>query len=88
MSLKYLSYGSHFIDYKDLNSVSSALKKNLITSGSFVKKFEKNISKYLGSKYSTVCSSGTAALHLAFNSIKLKKNDVVLMPSITFIASS
>ena len=38
-------------------------------------------------KYTTVCNSGTAALHIAFNSIKLSKNDVVLMPAITFIAS-
>ena len=87
MSSKYLSYGSHFIDKKDIKAVSKALKNKLITSGSLVQNFEKKISKYLGVKYSTVCSSGTSALHMAFNSIKLSTNDVVLMPVITFIAS-
>ena len=87
MSNKFLSYGSHFIDKKDINAVSKALKNNLITSGSLVQNFERKISKYLSAKYTTVCNSGTAALHIAFNSIKLSKNDVVLMPAITFIAS-
>ena len=43
--------------------------------------------KYLGCKYSYVCSSGTAAIHLAMLSIGLKKNDIILMPAINFIAS-
>jgi len=87
MTLKHLSYGSHFIDSTDLKAVSKALKNEQITSGLLVKNFETKISKYLGVKYSTVCSSGTSALHMAFNSIKLNKNDVILMPSMTFIAS-
>ena len=41
MSSKYLSYGSHFIDKKDITAVSKALKNKLITSGSLVQNFEK-----------------------------------------------
>ena len=37
-------------------------------------------------QFSYVCSSGTAAIHLAMLSIGLK-NDVILMPAINFIAS-
>ena len=38
-------------------------------------------------KYALSCSSGTAALHLAYEAIKLKKNDIVVMPAINFIAA-
>ena len=87
MNKTYLSYGSHYIDTKDLNFVSKSLKNKKITTGPLVKIFEKKISKYLGVKYVSTCSSGTAALHLAFNAIKLKKDDIILMPAVTFIAS-
>ncbi len=87
MRKNYLSYGSHFIDKRDWKSISNSLKNKLITTGPLVKNFENNISKYLGVKFTTVCNSGTSALHLAFNAIKLKKNDVVLMPSVNFISS-
>ena len=85
--MKMISYGKQFIDQNDVAAVSSALKKNVITSGDLVEKFEKNLSNYFKSKYSTVCNSGTSALHLAFKAANLKKNDVVLMPSINFISS-
>ena len=47
----------------------------------------KKINKYLKCKFSFVCSSGTAAIHLAMLSIGLKKNDIILMPAINFIAA-
>ena len=45
------------------------------------------IKLFLKCKYSTVCNSGTSALHLALMAINLKKNDAVIMPSVNFIAS-
>ena len=83
----YISYGSHFVDKDDQKSVTDSLKNKLITTGPLVKKFENNLSKYLGVKFTTVCNSGTAALHMAYDAIKLKKDDIVLMPSVTFISS-
>ena len=85
--MKFIPYGKQFIDNKDIKLVSNSLKENLITTGPYVKKFEKKIKTFLKSKYTHVCSSGTAALHLAMLSVGLKKNDVILMPAINFIAS-
>lgn len=84
---KIIPYGRQLIDKKDKKTVLSSLSKDLITTGPFVKKFEKKLNKYFKSKYSYVCSSGTAAIHLAMMSLGLKKNDVVLMPAVNFIAS-
>ena len=85
--MKFIPYGRQFIDKKDKNSVLISLSNDLITTGPYVEKFENQLKKYLKSKYSYVCSSGTAAIHLAMLSINLKKDDIILMPAINFIAS-
>ena len=75
-------YENNFIkNFKKIN------KKGRYILGDNVKKFENNLKEYLNCKYSYVCSSGTAAIHLAMLSINLKKDDVILMPAVNFIAS-
>ena len=85
--VKFIPYGKQFIDKTDKNLVLASLSNDLITTGPFVEKFENQLKKYLKSKYCYVCSSGTAAIHLAMMSINLKKGDIILMPAINFIAS-
>ena len=85
--MKLIPYGKQKIDTSDIKAVSSALKSELITTGNEIVKFEKKINKFLNSKFSIVCNSGTSALFLALLSIEIKKNDIVVMPSINFIAS-
>jgi len=85
--MKYIPYSRQLIDKKDSKLVLSSLSNDLITTGPFVEKFENNLKKYLKCKFSYVCSSGTAAIHLAMLSLNLKKNDIILMPAINFIAS-
>ena len=87
MKKNLISYGKQFIDNKDKKIVLSSLSNDLITTGPYVKKFEYELNRYLKCKYSYVCSSGTAAIHLAMMSINSKKDDVILMPAINFIAS-
>jgi len=84
--MKIIPYGRQYIDSQDIRLVSKALKEDLITTGGYVKKFEYKISKFFKVKYVASCNSGTAALHLALMAIELKKNDVVIMPAINFIA--
>jgi len=86
-TIKFIPYGRQSIDKKDKRLVLSSLSNDLITTGPIVKKFENKLNKYFKSKYSYVCSSGTTAIHLAMMSLGLKKNDVILMPAVNFIAS-
>ncbi len=81
-----IPYGKQNINIGDIKNVSNSLKNNLLTGGHLVKKFEQEIKKITKAKYAITCSSGTAALHLALLAIKIKKNDVVIMPAINFIA--
>lgn len=85
--MKFIPYGRQYIDSQDIKFVSQSLKKKLITTGEYVKKFEKKIEKFLKVKFALSCNSGTSALHLAFMAIDLKKNDIIIMPAINFIAS-
>jgi dTDP-4-amino-4,6-dideoxygalactose transaminase len=85
--MKFIPYGKQYIDNEDVKVVSKVLKSDLITSGHQVNKFEEKIKKFLNAKFSFTCNSGTSALFLALQSIGLKKNDIVIMPSINFIAS-
>lgn len=55
--------------------------------GSYVNLFEEKIKDYTGSKYAVACSSGTSALQLALLSIGSEKEDEVIVPTMTFIAT-
>jgi len=84
--MKLIPNGRQFIDSSDIRFVSKALKENLITTGRYVRKFEDKISKFFRVKFVASCSSGTSGLHLALMAISLKKDDVIIMPAINFIA--
>jgi dTDP-4-amino-4,6-dideoxygalactose transaminase len=85
--MKNIPYGRQHIDTHDIKFVSKALKEDLITTGNYVQKFEKKVVKLLKVRFATSCNSGTSAIHLAFLSINLNKNDIILMPSVNFIAA-
>ena len=85
---KIIPYGKQEISHKDINEVKKSLNSNFITGGEYVRKFEKSFKDYTGSNFAVTCSSGTAGIHIALESINLKKNDVVIIPAINFIAAA
>tara|TARA_B100001540_G_C15806807_1_gene642465 strand:- start:2076 stop:3254 length:1179 start_codon:yes stop_codon:yes gene_type:complete len=82
-----IHYGKQNINFSDIKKVALSLKSNVLTNGIIVKKLENNLKNYFKVKNALVCSSGTAAIHLALLSINLRKNDIVLMPAINFISA-
>jgi perosamine synthetase len=54
--------------------------------GPFVQRFEQQMALYVGRRYATTCTSGTAALDLAVSALELRKDDEVIMPSFTIIS--
>ena len=83
-----INYGKQTLDHEDISSVIKALKSNYLTTGPFVKKFENEICKFFGSKYTTVVNNGTSALNILAKSLKWKKNDIIITTPITFLASA
>ena len=82
-----IPYGKHYIGKDDFKSVEDSLKSNKISDGKFVKIFENKLKTFLKSKYVLTTSSATSGLHLALLSINVNKNDIIIMPSINFIAA-
>ena len=83
----FIPYGRKYIDNSDIFNVKKILKNKNLTLGPLLYNFEKKLKYFFNVKNVIACSSGTAAIHLAFLSIGLKKNDIVIMPSINFIAA-
>ena len=75
-----------FIGKEEKLNVMKALDHGYLGMGNFVNEFEKKLKLFF--KRETVCVvNGTAALHLAFQAINLKKGDEVLVPSITYVST-
>jgi dTDP-4-amino-4,6-dideoxygalactose transaminase len=77
-----------WISNDDINSISSALKSPQLTDGPMLRKFESQFSKLTKSKFSIGVSNGTEALHLSLVALGIGKGDEVIIPDMTFIATS
>jgi dTDP-4-amino-4,6-dideoxygalactose transaminase len=73
-----------------LKKVSSILKSGKVNfwTGQEVILFEKEFSKYLGSKYSVALSNGSVALELALRAADLRKGDEVIVTPRSFVISA
>jgi len=59
------------------------------SNGEFIHRFESAFAEYLdGSGYAATCCNGTVAIHLALLALGIQKNDVILVPSFTYVASA
>lgn len=83
-----INYGKQSISPEDIESVKKTLKSNFLTQGPVVQKFEKKLSEYFNSKYTLAVSSGTSALNIVGKVLNWKKNDLVIVSPITFLATA
>ena len=88
MNKRFLPYSRQNLDKSDINEVKKVLKSNFITQGPKILEFEKNFAKYVNSKYAVACATGTAALHMACQSLNISKDDNIITSPITFVASA
>lgn len=72
--------------------VNQVLKSNRLTYGKNTQLFEKKLAKKLNRKYALFVNSGTSGLQLALAAMKemysWKNEDEILVPAVTFIATS
>lgn len=68
--------------------VLDAVKQGWVsTGGAFITQLEKNLADYLKMPAVAACQSGTSALHLALMECGVQPNDMVIVPTLTFIAA-
>jgi len=85
---RYLPYGRQCLDEDDIQAVADVLRGDWLTTGPTVQKFEDKFKAVVKSDYVVSCSSGTAALHLAYMALGIGPGDYVIVPSISFIATA
>ena len=74
---------------EDLIHIKKCFYSSMIsTGGEYVTKFENQIKKFTKSKYAVAVSNGTVGLFLALHVLDVKKNEEVLVPAISFVATA
>lgn len=69
--------------------IKECLDTNWVSSvGSYVTAFEESIASYSGAPYAIATVNGTAALHICLILAGVERDDYVIVPNITFIASA
>lgn len=68
--------------------VNDALSQGWVsTGGAYITRFEQDLADFLQVEKAAACQSGTAAIHLALIECGVKPNDMVIVPTLTFIAA-
>jgi dTDP-4-amino-4,6-dideoxygalactose transaminase len=75
-------------DQREQKAVERVIKSRWLTMGETVEKLEKDFSAFIGAKHAVAVSSGTAALHLAMRALEIGPQAEVIVPSLSFVASS
>ena len=71
-----------------MQAVEHVLKSDFLTQGPKVPEFETALARYFGTKHAVCCSSGTAALHIAYASLGATQSSIAIVPAITFAATA
>jgi perosamine synthetase len=76
------------IEEAEINEVVDTLRSGWLTSGPKTRQFETEFAAYIGQKHALAVNSCTAALHLALETIGIRRGDVVVVPTMTFAATA
>ncbi len=90
--MEKIGVGYAYISDKEKKYVNEALDAGRLSQGDMVNRFEKEFARQHEQKYGIACNSGTSAIHVALEALKEKyqwaEHSEVLVPAITFIATS
>jgi UDP-4-amino-4,6-dideoxy-N-acetyl-beta-L-altrosamine transaminase len=83
-----LPYGRQSISDEDIEAVTAVLRGDWLTTGPAVAAFEAAISELTGGHSVVSCTSGTAALHIAYAALGVGPGDEVVTTPMTFVATA
>lgn len=85
---EFLPYGRHVVDEDDIEQVVRVLRGGPLTQGPRVAEFEAALAARVQASGCIAVSSGTAALHAAYQALGLGPGDELITSPITFVATA
>ncbi len=85
---EFISYFKPSIGVEEERDVLNCLRSGWLTTGKYVKAFEKDFAEFFGVEHAVALNSCTAALHLALEAIGVERGDIVLVPTLTFTSTA
>ena len=83
--------GTSDIRKDDIDRVMTVLRTGRLSAGPFMHSFERNFADMHGTKYASMCNSGTGALQMALQALKERYHwpdgAEVIVPAMTFVAT-
>ena len=83
-----LPYGRQSISEEDIEAVVAVLRSDWLTTGPLVTELERRLTELTGGHRAVSCTSGTAALHIAYAAARVGRGDEVVCSPMTFVASA
>lgn len=87
--MEFIPVCEPFLNGNELKYVNDCVETGWISSaGKYVKAFEVEFAKYCNAKYAVGVCNGTVAIHLALTASGIGKDDEVIIPNFTMIATA
>ena len=83
-----IPYSRQEISEQDIAEVGRVLRSSFLTQGPEVELFERALIDRFQVNFAICCSSGTAALHLAYAALGVKQESFGFVPAVTFSATA
>ncbi len=90
---KFIHINRPLMDERETQAVLSVMESGVLTSpakdgGPSVQKLEKAVREFTGARYAVAVNSGTAALQASLLSLGVGKDDEVIVPSFSYVATA
>jgi dTDP-4-amino-4,6-dideoxygalactose transaminase len=85
---EFLVFGQPVIEEPEIAEVVDSMRSGWIGTGPKVQAFERMLEDYLGARHVRCVSSCTAALLLAFRTLRIGPGNEVIVPAMTFVATA
>lgn len=73
---------------EEKNAVLRIVENGWLTMGQVTEQFEEQFARLVGARHAIAVTNGTASLHLACRALEIGPGDEVIVPSLTFVATS